>query len=80
MLNTYYNSSDQETERHTKKGPEKVSKATMIIDYTQNMGGVDHADHYISSYAFMKKSVKWWRKLFYCLLEDANSQTQFQID
>jgi len=80
MLSTYYNGSVQEIERRTKKGPEKVSKPTMIIDYTQNMGGVDRADHYISSYAFMKKSLKWWRKLFYWILEVAvvNSFILFQ--
>jgi len=54
MLSTYDNGSVQKIEGRTKKGPEKVSKPTMIINYTQNIGGADRADHYISSFAFMK--------------------------
>ena len=33
------------------------------------MGGVDKADQYSSYYSFTKKSVKWWRKLMFWLLE-----------
>ncbi|KAG8250277.1 hypothetical protein J6590_108582 [Homalodisca vitripennis] len=33
------------------------------------MGGLDQADHYIASYKFSRKSLKWWRKLFFWMLE-----------
>jgi hypothetical protein len=33
------------------------------------MGGEDRADHYCSSYGFLKKSLKWWRKLYFWILE-----------
>lgn len=39
------------------------------MDYNERMGGVDAADHYISSYMFVRKSKKWWRKMFFWLLE-----------
>ena len=33
------------------------------------MGGVDVADQYTSSYCFIRKTLKWWRKLFFWGLE-----------
>jgi hypothetical protein len=33
------------------------------------MGAVDRADHYFASYGFTRKSHKWWRRLFFSLLE-----------
>jgi hypothetical protein len=37
--------------------------------YIYRMGGVARADHYCSSYRFLKKSLKWWRKLYFWTLE-----------
>lgn len=39
--------------------------------HNQSMGGVDLVDHYISSYCFIRKSVKWWHKVFFWLFETA---------
>jgi len=52
----------------------------MIIEYTKNMGGVDRADHYVASYALMRKSLKCWHKLFFWLVEVAvvNSYILYQ--
>lgn len=33
------------------------------------MGGVDRADQYPSSYCFLRKSLKWWRKMFFWGME-----------
>ena len=33
------------------------------------MGGVDQYHQLLSSYSFNRKSVKWWRKIFFLLLE-----------
>jgi hypothetical protein len=33
------------------------------------MGGVDGAGHYCSSYRFLRRSLKWWRKLYFWILE-----------
>ena len=35
------------------------------------MGGVDRADHFCGSYALLRKMSKWWRKLFFKLMEVA---------
>ena len=42
-----------------------VNKPEMVLEYTANMGGVDRADQYASTYCFLRKSLKWWRKLFF---------------
>ncbi|KOX67408.1 hypothetical protein WN51_10980 [Melipona quadrifasciata] len=46
-----------------------VDKPEMVLDYAVNIGGVDHADQYVSTYCFLQKLLKQWRKLFFCGLE-----------
>ena len=46
-----------------------VPKPNMIIDYNKHMGGVDKCDQYLSYYNICHKSVKWWKKVFFRLLE-----------
>lgn len=72
MLSTYYDNSVETVRRIKKKGVvENVTKPTVVCRYNENMGGVDIADQYISTYAFIRKSIKWWRKVFFWLLEAA---------
>lgn len=52
------------------KGNEKM-KPEMIQDYNLNMLGVDKLDQLMSYYSFLHKTVKWWRKVFFWLLEVA---------
>ena len=58
-----------------------IQKPTVIIDYTARMGGVDRADQLCTSYNFARKTLKWWRKLFYWLFEVSivNSYILFNI-
>lgn len=44
-------------------------KPNIVLEYTKSMGGVDRADQYASSYCFLRKSLKWWRKLFFWGME-----------
>ncbi|KAI4497786.1 hypothetical protein M0802_007112 [Mischocyttarus mexicanus] len=39
-----------------------VKKPNIVVNYIKNMGGVDRADQYASTYCFLRKSLKWWRK------------------
>ena len=41
----------------------------MVIDYTQNMGGVDKSDQYIQYYIFQHKTLKWPTRIFFTMLE-----------
>ncbi|CAH2084398.1 unnamed protein product [Euphydryas editha] len=42
---------------------------TAIASYTLNMGGVDHFDHFRSSYPINRKSRKFWMRLFFFMLD-----------
>ena len=48
---------------------EAVEKPVMITDYNQSKGGVDLCDELLNYYAFSRKTRKWWKKLFFRLLE-----------
>ncbi|UYV84237.1 hypothetical protein LAZ67_X001632 [Cordylochernes scorpioides] len=70
MCSSWHDSSVETIERHTKQALEQIKKKTLVVsDYTQNMGGVDIADQLASTYSFLRKSLKWWRKLFFWGLE-----------
>uniref|UniRef100_A0A1B6MI17 PiggyBac transposable element-derived protein domain-containing protein n=1 Tax=Graphocephala atropunctata TaxID=36148 RepID=A0A1B6MI17_9HEMI len=73
VLSTLYGDNTTQTVRRLKRDNvvEEVRKPTVICKYNKSMGGVDLADHYISSYSFTRKSIKWWRKVFFWLLETA---------
>ncbi|XP_046827867.1 piggyBac transposable element-derived protein 4-like [Vespa crabro] len=47
----------------------RIQKPKIVIDYTKNMRGVDRADQYAATYCFLRKSLKWWRKLFFWEME-----------
>jgi hypothetical protein len=72
MLSTWHNNSTQKSRRKIKNNvEEQFQKPIVICDYNKHMGGVDVSDQYISSYSFIRKSKKWWRKMFFWLLEVA---------
>ena len=45
-----------------------VLKPEVIVAYDQHMSGCDLADQLMTSYSFLRCSLKWWRKLFFHLL------------
>ncbi|KAK9309619.1 hypothetical protein QLX08_000833 [Tetragonisca angustula] len=70
ILSSYDTSDTKTIERRVKEGGTvNISKPNVIINYNMNMGGVDKADRLASSYCFMRKSCKWWRKIFFWGLE-----------
>lgn len=50
-----------------KGGPNDIEKPDIILDYNQNKTGVDRADQMYSYYPFQRKTLKWWKKLFFHL-------------
>ncbi|CAK1592483.1 unnamed protein product [Parnassius mnemosyne] len=42
-----------------------------IIEYTKRMGGVDRFDQKRTPYAVGRKSSKWWKRIFYFLIDAA---------
>ena len=43
----------------------------MIVDYNTYMLGVDKLNQMMSYYSFLHKTVKWWRNVFFWILEVA---------
>ena len=37
----------------------------MVHHYNQHMMGVDRMDKMMAYYSFQRKSIKWWRKVFF---------------
>jgi len=44
-------------------------KPSMVHEYNKYMLGVDRMDQMTAYYSFQWKSIKWWRKVFFWLLE-----------
>jgi len=48
-----------------RKTKEVVKKPEAVIEYNANMGGVDILDQKLKPYECLRKSVRWYRKLFF---------------
>ena len=55
--------------RHGENGHRKVIKPNSIDDYNKFMGGTDLADQLFQYYNQGHRSVKWWKRVFFHLLE-----------
>nr|XP_003707254.1 PREDICTED: piggyBac transposable element-derived protein 4-like [Megachile rotundata] len=53
------------------RGGDKINilKPVIAVNYAKKMRPVDRADQYAASYCFLRKSLKWWRKLFFWGME-----------
>ena len=72
MLSTWSTSASEAVHRRTKSNQvEVVHKPSVVVNYNKHMGGVDVADQYASTYCFLRKTLKWWRKFFFWNLEIA---------
>ena len=52
----------------TRRGESQV-KPIAVDTYNQSMNGVDRSDQFTVYYSFVRRTRKWWRKLFFYLLE-----------
>lgn len=55
-------------EVQNKRGVVK-NKPSMVVEYNKGMGGIDRADQMISYYSSPRKSLRWYMKIFYHLLD-----------
>ena len=51
------------------RGGVEVTKPKVVMDYNEIMGGVDLKDQMVKYYSYFRKSVKWYRRLVFTLLE-----------
>lgn len=74
LLTTVHDSSSVNVSRRSRSAPggsEEVSKPHAIDQYNKYMGGVDKLDQLVSYYSFSRRSVKWWKKVFFHLVDAA---------
>ena len=48
---------------------EEIMKPEVIYEYNTYMGGVDKSDQLLSYYPFTHRTLKWWKRAFFHLLE-----------
>lgn len=66
MITTKHKNDTVEVQRRGEQNP--ITKPRCIVDYNQFMNGVDRSDQKLSYYPFKRKTLKWYKKLFYRLL------------
>ena len=71
MLTTVHDDSVVTKQRRTRAAPEDVRKPVVIVQYNEFMGGVDHGDQLLSYYGFSHRTLKWWRRALFYLVEVA---------
>ena len=73
MLTTIHSDDVISTERSKRAegGREEVEKPVVVDKYNKFMGGVDRADQFLSYYGFSHRTVRWWRRAFFFLLDMA---------
>ena len=72
VISTIHDSSTiaiERRSRHSQGGKEVVRKPAMINEYNKYMGGVDVADQLVTYYGFQHCSKKWWKRVFFHLLD-----------
>lgn len=64
MITTIHEACEVQTKRKDAHG-NRITKPQCVVEYCQNMAGVDLAGQYLSNYNFLRKSNKWTTKLFF---------------
>lgn len=68
MLSTKHKMTASHVNVRTRQGRLEVMKPDVVLDYNINKTGVDHSDQLMSYYPFDRKSMKWWKKVFFHLV------------
>jgi hypothetical protein len=63
VLSTVHSNTVRATNKRDKDG-QPVKKPKCVIDYNQHMGGVDKIDQQLHQLLTMRKSYKWYKKIF----------------
>ena len=74
MLTTIHDDSMTTKVRRTRRaegGQEEVRKPVVVEEYNRFMGGVDRSDQLLSYYGFSHRTVKWWRRAMFHMLDMA---------
>ena len=67
VISTIHGSGNVEVTQRREE--QSFQKPVILNDYNKFMAGVDQCDQLRSSYSLNRKSVKWWKKVFFQMLE-----------
>ncbi|XP_050499979.1 piggyBac transposable element-derived protein 4-like, partial [Diabrotica virgifera virgifera] len=69
MLTTFHKDQMINVNKTNMKTGESVKKPECVVHYNQNMGAVDRTDMMLSSTECVRKTLKWYKKLFFHILD-----------
>lgn len=69
MLNTMHSNEMVTTDKIDRKSGETIVKPQCVVEYNKNMGAVDKTDLLLSSIETVRKTVKWYKKVFFHLVD-----------
>ena len=72
MISTIHDNEMISKRRRTRRvddGTEEILKPKMIDEYNTYMGGVDKSDQLLSYYGFNHRTIKWWKRAAFHLLD-----------
>lgn len=71
MLSTAHNPADcTSVQRRNKDGSKESVRCPKVVSvYNEKMGGVDHFDQFRERYEIGRRSVKWWHRIMYFLID-----------
>ena len=70
LLSTVYNSGKVDTGITHFIIKEVIKKSRVMIQYNKYMGGVDANDQLVKYSHFSRRTLKWWKKVFFRLLNN----------
>ena len=68
MISSCHAATEEWTGRMKRYDGTATYKPSCILEYTKNMGGIDLSDQLLTYYTFLRKTGKWWRKLWVHML------------
>ena len=82
MLSTFHENKMIPTNKCSRETGEPILKPISVVDYNQHMGTIDKIDMLISPMSCIQKSVKWYKKVFFHLINYAvlNSYSMYKIN
>lgn len=69
MLTTEYSGEMKSTGKIYRKTKEAILKQDYVMHYNENMGAVDKVDMQVSFVECARKSLKWYKKLYFHLID-----------
>lgn len=82
MLTTLHQPMMVNTERYDRKTGHRIKKTLSIAHYNKCMRAIDHVDMQISLSERLRKTIKWYKRLFFHLLDITvqNSYAMFKVN